>query len=47
MSLAVVPYIVFDVETNRVTLHADELLFDMTESHLFGSTAEGYAGDPM
>ena len=47
MSLAVVPYLVFDVDTNRVTLHADEQLFDMTESHLFGSVAEGVAGDPM
>ena len=47
MSLAVVPYIVFDVDTNRVTFHADEKLFDMTESHLFGSVAEGATGDPM
>ena len=47
MSLAVIPYIVFDVDTNRVTFHADEQLFDMTESHLFGSVAEGFSGDPM
>lgn len=44
---AVVPYLVFDVDTNRVTLHADEKLFDMTESHLFGSVAEGTSIDPM
>ena len=44
---AVVPYLVFDVDTNRVTLHADEKLFDMTESHLLGSVAEGTSIDPM
>jgi hypothetical protein len=44
---AVVPYFAFDVGTNRVTLHADEKLFDMSESHLFGSVAEGAFIDPM
>ena len=44
---AVAPYMVFDVDTNRVTLHADTELFDMTQSHLFGSVVEGTDGSPM
>jgi hypothetical protein len=47
MDAIVIPYMVFDVDTNRVTLHADELVFNMTNSHLFGSILEGTSGDPM
>ncbi len=47
LSFAVVPNIGFDDDTNRFTLHAHEVLFDMAESHLFVSIAEGHHGDPM
>ncbi len=42
--VAVIPYVSVDVNTNRVTLHAGELLFDLTKTHVFASVAEGFGG---
>ncbi len=44
LNSAVIPYSAFDFDTNRDTLHADELLFDMTENLVFGSVAEEFLG---
>ncbi len=46
LSQVALPYMVFDDGTDRITLHADELLFDVTETNLYGSVAEGTDGDP-
>ncbi len=42
--LVVIPYIVFDVDTHRVTLHTDGQLLDTTESNLFGTVGEVLRG---